>query len=243
MSSSSETDSLDSLEIKRDLLLLSDEIDSRVSAWRYPSAEDVLKSEKDPDILADRIKADRIKLVFQTPFQELFARRDLDQIIIWLHYRSEVIADELTSIVGELKNLIPAADAANPVVQEELVVRLADAAHGIRRIAKVIPDAEGFGHVDRDDLRISGDYKKLMQWATEELKGKQRKVIELVVDSGGEKPISEIASDAAISWCVPYANAWNSIRKALNKKLKKAPERWRLSSRDSNATLSKIGQK
>ena len=107
---------------------------------------------------------------------------------------------------------------------------------------KIIEDA-----VPRaDEGEIVGpeeEYKELQKWAETELKGKQRRVLELLIEGKGKQSISTLAEDPAIDWQEPYENAWNSIKKTLNKKLLKQPDRWRISTHDRNAELSKAGQK
>lgn len=50
------------------------------------------------------------------------------------------------------------------------------------------------------------------------LKGKQRRVVELIIEVGGKCLIVNLASDDAIGWKVPYKNAVDGITKALNAK-------------------------
>ena len=50
------------------------------------------------------------------------------------------------------------------------------------------------------------------------LKGKQRRVVELLISGNCSWPIKDIASDPAIGWKFPYKNAVEGIVKALNKR-------------------------
>lgn len=50
------------------------------------------------------------------------------------------------------------------------------------------------------------------------LKGKQRRVVELLITGDGEYPIADLASDDAIKWKAPYKNAVEGMVKALNRK-------------------------
>lgn len=90
---------------------------------------------------------------------------------------------------------------------------------------------------------IPREYAELRVWAMRELKGKQRRVIEMLIESDGITSISELAKDVAIDWEPPYVNSWNSIRQVLNKKLEKRDDQWRLGTHSNNATLSQNGQK
>ena len=94
-----------------------------------------------------------------------------------------------------------------------------------------------------DDLNEPSEFSELLSWVASNLKGKQRRVMELVIDGRGECPLSDIAFDAAISWESPYDNSFNGIRRAVNLKLNKASVGWRLERNDNKARLLKIGQK
>ena len=87
------------------------------------------------------------------------------------------------------------------------------------------------------------NYADLITWASKELKGKQRRCIELLAENKGRMPIPDLAADSKISWEAPYDNAFNSMRQVLNKKLKKAGMPFRIQRHDNEARLSEIGQK
>ena len=95
-------------------------------------------------------------------------------------------------------------------------------------------------HVDPDE---HSEFSELLNWVAANLKGKQRRVMELVIDGGGKCPLSDIAIDPTVSWEMPYDNSFNGIRIAVNLKLKKASEGWRLERNDNKARLLKIVQK
>ncbi len=86
-------------------------------------------------------------------------------------------------------------------------------------------------------------FSDLLNWVKEELKGKQRRVLELVIQADGTFPLADIAVDKQIAWAPPYDNPFNSICKAVNPKLKTARKPWRLERNDNNARLAKIGHK
>ncbi len=54
--------------------------------------------------------------------------------------------------------------------------------------------------------------------ATLKLKGKQRRVVERLIEGHGEQAIADIASDPEIGWQVPYKNSVDGIEKALKGK-------------------------
>lgn len=89
----------------------------------------------------------------------------------------------------------------------------------------------------------AAELSTLKHWVTTELKGKQRRVMELIVEGGGQCPLSEIAIDVQVSWEPPYDDAFNGIRKAVNSKLKKAGSTWRLERNDNRGRLARVGQK
>ena len=86
-------------------------------------------------------------------------------------------------------------------------------------------------------------FDTIRKWATENLKGKQRRLIELLVADEGKSEISSLATDPQIDWPEPWQNSWNSIRRAVNDKLRVGVPGWKISTHDKVAVLSKIGQK
>ena len=76
-------------------------------------------------------------------------------------------------------------------------------------------------------------------WAGDNLKGKQRTVVESVAKHGGEYPLADIAPLAL--WDLPCTDLFNNLKKAVNVKLKR--KGWRLERHDNKARLARIGQK
>ena len=93
------------------------------------------------------------------------------------------------------------------------------------------PDVDSDGCTPNDTLT---------EWVTSELKGKQRRVLELVIANGGSLPLADLAVDTQISWEAPFDDSFNSIRKVLNQKMKKSKLSWRLDRHDNSARLSEI---
>jgi hypothetical protein len=85
------------------------------------------------------------------------------------------------------------------------------------------------------------DFVELKKWVKNKLKGKQRRVVELTIEAGGEFAISDLAIDPAIGWETPCDNAFGNICKAVNPKLKKAKIGWRIERNDNKSRLAKVG--
>ena len=104
--------------------------------------------------------------------------------------------------------------------------------------------AHGEANVSREDLRESDSRnvplktakdtdKKLSAvnaeagttWPTNlrqilpKLKGKQRRVLEMLIEAGGRVAVTEVATDKSISWLAPYKSAIDGIKRELNEKL------------------------
>lgn len=80
----------------------------------------------------------------------------------------------------------------------------------------------------------------LEQWAGVELKGKQRQVILLVCQAGGELAIDEISGDPVVDWDQNWSNCFNSLKNALNEKLERLHPPWQLSRQKNCAVLNMI---
>ncbi len=93
---------------------------------------------------------------------------------------------------------------------------------------------------ERDERDDDGRFDDLGEWVRDNLKGKQRRVLELTIDADGECPLAAIAIDRKVSWEAPYDDAFNGIRKAVNPKLHKIG--WKLERNDNNSRLAKLGQ-
>lgn len=91
------------------------------------------------------------------------------------------------------------------------------------------------------DETPSEDYAVLSKWVADNLKGKQRRVMELLIEHNGRLPIVDLATDSGVGWTAPYDEAWNSIRSKLNAKLHKIG--WRTSRHSNEARLFTIEQK
>jgi len=53
------------------------------------------------------------------------------------------------------------------------------------------------------------------------LKGKQKRVLTMLIEAGGSMPIADIATDKMVDWMVPYKSSVDGVKTALNKKLRK----------------------
>ncbi len=92
-----------------------------------------------------------------------------------------------------------------------------------------------------DAARLDGQTQlaTLRNWVADNLKGKQRRVVELLIDNNSKYPLADLANDSQISWQVPYENAWNSMRSALIGKLKQ--QGYRIERQDNEARLVALG--
>jgi hypothetical protein len=86
-------------------------------------------------------------------------------------------------------------------------------------------------------------YSELKRFAASTLKGIERSTLELVCTNGGEYPLANLAADPAIQWNSPWDDNFNSTRKRINAKLKKADLRWKLERHDNKAKLKLIATK
>lgn len=85
-------------------------------------------------------------------------------------------------------------------------------------------------------------YDELGKWARINLKGKQLRVVELLIEYEGECKVDVMAADTTIDWGVRGRDAgelFRSIQSALNKKLGKARLYWRIERRNGMAMLIK----
>ena len=120
---------------------------------------------------------------------------------------------------------------------------LVEATEEAERVLKRI-QLNGFKLIDEPRITspspsIKPEYRELMEWVTENLTGKQRRVMEMVIEGDGSCPLEELAADRLVIWAEPYDDSWNSICRVLNTKLKRAG--WRLYRQDNKACLSKLG--
>ncbi len=93
---------------------------------------------------------------------------------------------------------------------------------------------------------IKAEYRELARWAMDDLKGKQRRAVELLIEHNGRIAISDLATDPAIDWQKPFDDAFNSLKQALKEKLSKLG--WRIFRQSNEARLDrrtevKVGQK
>jgi hypothetical protein len=102
---------------------------------------------------------------------------------------------------------------------------------------------DGLAKTSAEAIPAVGSWDELLTWVTTELKGKQRRVMELVIAAHGECSLADLAIDKEISWEYPFDNEFNQIRRPLNAKLKRAGKTWKLCRHDNKGQLIRIGQK
>ena len=131
------TVAVDSFHAKHNLLAISREIEDRVRAWRYPPADEEIKSEDDPEIVTRRKYR-----VFGRSVEETFGRHELEAILVWLEFSYPKISERVLAVAESVAKVLPTPDHARLDELEEIVVELAEAALLIGMIAEAIPGAE-----------------------------------------------------------------------------------------------------
>ncbi|WP_437202247.1 hypothetical protein [Planctomicrobium sp. SH664] len=86
------------------------------------------------------------------------------------------------------------------------------------------------------------DLSPIRTFSANVLKGKEKRVIDLILAAGGKLSIADLAKDPKIDWQAPYDNSWNSLKNRINKKLREGGLRVELIRHDGNARLSEIGR-
>jgi hypothetical protein len=79
-------------------------------------------------------------------------------------------------------------------------------------------------------------YPELLEWAEKELRGKERRVVELAA-AKGTYPLRDMAVDAAISWGPDWHHPWDGARRRINHKLSRDCKPHRLVRRGGNAVV------
>jgi hypothetical protein len=82
-------------------------------------------------------------------------------------------------------------------------------------------------------------FAPLLAYAHQHLSRNERRIVDLVCEGGGSMAIADLAIDEVIDWQEPWKDAWDSARKRLNIKLKKAGLPWKLSRKHSRAMLNR----
>jgi hypothetical protein len=80
-------------------------------------------------------------------------------------------------------------------------------------------------------------YRELLQFAKDNMKGGERRIVELVCQNSGECLLANLAADSQIQWSTPYDDAFNSARTRINDKLNAGSIPWRLVRKHNKATL------
>jgi hypothetical protein len=148
---------------------------------------------------------------------------------------------------GELRYILPYVNPAWHDNQgfdwQEAVKELRDvwefATHEAAAMATVSKRQDAAGAADESGDAADGErFAELAGWTKKgtNLKGNQRRVVELLIENDGRIPLSDLASE--IGWQPPFDNAFNSLRGHLNKKLRKVG--WKVSRQDNNAHLETI---
>lgn len=88
----------------------------------------------------------------------------------------------------------------------------------------------------QEEDQPSKSYAEVLEFA-EELPGKQRRVLELLCSHGGQLPLADLANSPGIGWEDPVDDAWNSVMRKLNAKLKEAKLPYTLGRKNNAAIL------
>lgn len=103
------------------------------------------------------------------------------------------------------------------------------------------PSIPRAAHAAGDSFEQEVFFRDLASWAARELKGKQRRCIELLAEEMGAVPIADLACDNAIDWGNDFDEPFKSMVRALTPKLGK--QGWRIYRHDNEARIQKTGQK
>lgn len=80
----------------------------------------------------------------------------------------------------------------------------------------------------------------LRNFAETGLKGKERRIVELVCDNHGKFKLADLASDSQIGWDTPVDNACNNALKRINTKLRQNKLPWRLHRHDNAVNAKQV---
>ena len=143
--------------------------------------------------------------------------RSLKKLLDWCsEQRRKQWQDEANGSSSNVGDGSPEQDRSH---QE--AVSLADSLHtstaiGTTADRAAVPPA----NIDGDDDSFAALLHRVKAFAASDLKGIQRRVIELLVSSNGEMPIADIATDPAVNWQPPNKASIDSVKRALNTKLR-----------------------
>jgi hypothetical protein len=84
---------------------------------------------------------------------------------------------------------------------------------------------------------------KLLEFGVQGLKGKERRLIELLCYHGGSIPLADLARDRAIAWKPPWDDMFNSTRKRINTKLKAKQVPYWIVRQNNAAKVKFLGRK
>jgi hypothetical protein len=202
--------------------------------------------------LSTTIIEDRIKSEFKTA-EEARLRR-LRELASWerpenkrerrgfYSFRSIEERDKAASISEALKAVF--AQLAELIIKKDpdVVPDLSEAISTFLRLSGKSLGAAGLKMVI-DQKQASSAFYDLRDFARSDLKGKQRRIVELLCDNDGEVPLAILASDPAIRWKKPWDNSYGKAQGQIRLKLRAANIRFYLSRVDNSATLRTLPKK
>ena len=91
-----------------------------------------------------------------------------------------------------------------------------------------------------DNASDNDSFHELRQFAADNFKGIERRIVELICEHAGACPLPDLATDPAIKWVTPWDDAFNSAKKRINAKLKKP--QWKIYRHDRKAKVKFLGR-
>ena len=91
-----------------------------------------------------------------------------------------------------------------------------------------------------DNASDNDSFHELRQFAADNFKGIERRIVELICEHAGACPLPDLATDPAIKWVTPWDDAFNSAKKRINAKLKKT--QWKIYRHDRKAKVKFLGR-
>jgi len=138
--------------------------------------------------------------------------------------------------------LSPSTDTLSETTPLEVILHIID----------IAPDRAAFDFSDIGAIAVDvvdafegklplKETRELFEFAREKLKGKQRRLVELLIENGGVVPIKDIATDPQIDWPRDdygrYDSLYGSLQKAVNPKIRHIG--WKIDRKESRSLLER----
>ena len=174
-----------------------------------------------PDKLLEQCR--RLKTNWPLPdiggvFNESQKIRELKAGLAILRIDSPVTPELHDGLVERLKN---GSTAKNRKLFDDFHASVDLIVAAIRNAQSAAPSSDA-KPVD-DEAAKAAQYAALLvsvkSLANDRLVGKQRRVVELLVEAGGRKRIADVATDAGVGWDKPYKTGVDGFKKLIKEKL------------------------